>query len=561
MDNKHLKSRNNLLHHLLKPDPPNSFLCNTNYTLFRPEPVFKYMKSPLSQKTRTMLEQAFIPAKILHMTKSSKQGVHKSTYHPIKIMKIEYKYNLTKSPKNKKQIHWSPNIPHQTLPKISHTKHNSYASSQKDTLMAVVNTSHTNNKSKHKRFTTTTTTTTANEVDNNNNNNNIFAESPSSTTVKPLMLRFGNDDNDNVDDIYRTNNNKRKRIQIDYKPTNTNNNGSDTTNAQQLKQPTRQKQRKRTLVPKFANIITHTHTHDNNIIPRHAKRNSTFIPRESKVSNILEPKSIIDDYLGKTFNSPNPKLVHFSVSNVFHIPSFAIFGVCHGSGPNAFMVATTACHYFMFVLTNPRTYKSNYCPTSSMIENAFTFNDYELIRNVTRNVDVDVQNALPYNAKTTYTLSYGVAVVIGNSVLHINRGHKVANFTLVSNVVGDVEMITSIRQCKRKDGEDGTMSYEHLQFNKHMRYVVVCSAKIANSFGWKNVSKIICDEYKRKEVVNEEEYYYEGEERNEQPLLSLLDKIDRIYKYVGRIGLRKGKGKDGHVSCFSVVIAKCVKHK
>ena len=373
MDNKHLKSRNNLLHHLLKPDPPNSFLCNTYYTSFRPEPVFKYMKSPLSQKTRTMLEQAFIPAKILHMTKSSKQGVYKSTHHhPIKIMKIEYKYNLTKSPKNKKQIHWSPNIPHQTLPKISHTKHNSYASSQKDTLMAVVNTantSHTNNKSKHKRFTNTNTNTTTTEDNNNNNrvngDNNIFAESPSSTAVKPLMLRFGNDDN--VDDVYRTNNNKRKRIQIDYKPTNTTHTNSD--HAQQSKQqPTRQKQRKRTLVPKFGNIIKHAR--DNNIITRHGKRNSTFIPRESKVTNILEPKSIIDDYLGKTFNSPNPKLVHFSVSSVFHIPSFAIFGVCHGSGPNAFLVATTACHYFMFVLTNPRTYKSNYCPTSAMIEDA-----------------------------------------------------------------------------------------------------------------------------------------------------------------------------------------------
>lgn len=554
MDNKPLKSRNNLLH-LLKPDPPNSFLFNTNYALFRPEPVFKYMKSPLSQKTRKMLEQAFIPAKILHLTKSSKHGVHKSTHHPhpIKIMKIEYKYNLTKSPKHKKQIHWSPNIPHQTLPKISHTKHNSYACSQKDTLIAVVNTantSHTNNK--HKRFTTTTTSEY-----NNNGDNNIFAESPSSTAVKPLMLRFGNDDDN--DDVYKANNNKRKRIQIDYKPSNTNTNSD---NAQQLKQqPTRHKQRKRTLVPKFGNVITHAH--DNNIITRHGKRNSTFIPRESKVTNILEPKSIIDDYLGKTFNSPNPKLVHFSVSSVFHIPSFAIFGVCHGSGPNAFLVATTACHYFMFVLTNTRTYKSNYYPTSAMIEDAFTFNDYELIRTVTSNVDVDVQNALPYNAKTAYTLSYGIVVVIGNSVIHINRGNKVANITLVSNVVGDVEMITSVRQCKRKDGDDRAMSYEHLQFNKNMRYVVVCSAKIANSFGWKNVSKIICDEYKRKEVVNEEDYYYEREERNEQPLLSLLDKIENIYKYVGRIwkGEGNGKGKNGHVSCFSVVLAKCVKHK
>ena len=536
MDNKPLKSRNNFLH-LLQPDPPNSFLFNTNYTLFRPEPVFKYMKSPLSQKTRNMLEQAFIPAKILHLTKSSKHYVHKSTHypHPIKIMKIEYKYNLTKSSKHKRQIHWSPNIPHQTLPKISHTKHNSYASSQKDTLIAIntTNTSHT----KHKHFTT------------ENNSHNIFAPSPSSSAVKPLMLRFGEDD-----DVYKLNNNKRKRIQIEYHPSNSNNNIlQQSKQKHQSTQPSRQKQRKRTLIPKFSNVTT-----DNNLITRHGKRNSTFFPRESKVTNILEPKSVIDDYLGKTFNSSNPKLVHFSVSNVFHIPSFAIFGVCHGSGPNAFLVATTASHYFMFVLTNTRTYKSNYYPTSAMIEEAFMFKDYELIRSVTKGVDVDVKNALPYNAKNTYELSYGIVVVIGNSVIHINRGNKVANITLVSNVVNDIEMITSVRQCKRKDGDDKEMSYEHLRFNKNMRYVLVCSAKIANSFGWKNVSKIICDEYKRKEIGNED-YYYEGEERNEQPLLSLLDKIDNIYKYIERIW--RGKGKKGHVSCFSVVLAKCVKHK
>ena len=542
METNLLKSRNTLLQHLLQPDPPNSFLSNTNYTLFRPEPVFKYMKSPLSQNTRKMLEQAFIPAKILRLTKSN-PSVHKSAQcpHPIKIMKIEYKYNLTKPSKHKKQIHWSPNIPHQTLPKISHTKHNSYAPSRKDTLIPINTTDAPDTK--HKRL-----------AEDSHSNNNIFATPPPSSAVRPLMLPFGESD-----DVYKSNNIKRKRIQIEYHPTSTTtSNNNKVVSSQQPKQKhqstqsSRQKHRKRTLVPKFGNAGT------DSAIARRGKRNTTFVPRESKVSNILEPKSVIEDYLGKTFNSSNPKLVHFSVSNVFHIPSFAVFGVCHGSGPNGFLVATTASHYFMFVLTNTRTYNSNYYPTSAMIEEALTFKDHQLIRSVTKSVDVDVQNALPLSAKTAYKLSYGIVIVIGNSVIHVNRGGKVANITLVSNVVDDVEMITSVRHCRREDGDEQAMTYEHLRFNRNMRYVVVCSAKIANTFGWKNVSKIICDEYKRKQVGTDE-YYYEGEERNEQPLLSLLDKIDNIYKYIGRIWRREGG--IGHVRCFSVVLAKYVKHK
>ena len=73
-------------------NPPNSLIINSDYTVFRPDPIFKYMKSPLSQKTRKMLEEAFIPLRILNLTNGKDKGFYTPRYrHPLKVTKIDYK--------------------------------------------------------------------------------------------------------------------------------------------------------------------------------------------------------------------------------------------------------------------------------------------------------------------------------------------------------------------------------------------------------------------------------------------------------------------------------------
>jgi hypothetical protein len=176
----------------------------------------------------------------------------------------------------------------------------------------------------------------------------------------------------------------------------------------------------------------------------------------------------------------------------------------------------------------------------------FMDDNHKLISSIGKEVDIAVRKSLPLNSKCNYNLSYGIVIIIKNNVIHVNRGTKIENVTLIEEIVDEVEMINSVKHCKGPmKYRDNDVSYEHVCYNSKMKYIILCSAKIVNSFCWKNILKIICDAYK-------------NEKGKEKQLLSLMNKIEKIYKYITRIYGVNGERNSKHVNCFSLLLAKCV---
>ena len=479
------------------PNPPNSFLSSTTYHSYRPDPMFKYMKSPLSQRTRTMLEEVFIPSKILNLTNKSTKYYPTDIYkQPIKIMKIEYKLNTSRTKNHKHATDKSQAHPIR-LP--AHLKANSLR---------------------------------------------LFPTSTSKSQCKPV---FPLQTHKHLS--YQTHCLSERNIKPKHIHNQTYSHCAKRHNHNHIsKSPIKQ------LLP----LSLLNKANSEQTLFRSSKHNKSLSFRQhlSFINEHNTSASIIDDYSCKTFNSSKPKAVHFALTNIFHIPSFAVFGICHGSGPSAFVVATTASHYFTFAFTNEYTYYSsgNSDISSDVIEQMFTDNDYKLIYSIGKEVDIAVSKSLPVSNKYNYSLSYGIAIVIRNNVIHVSRGSKIENVTLIEDIVGEVEMINSKKHCKGKRQKETDILYEHVRYNSNMKYIILCSAKIVNSFCWKNILKIICDAYKNGKTA----------EYKEKSLLSLTNKIEKIYKYITRIyGVNaNGNGNNNnninHVNCFSLLLAKCV---
>ena len=505
MEQKPKRTRNISLLNLFSPNPPNSFLSSTTYHSYRPDPMFKYMKSPLSQRTRTMLEELFIPSKILHLTNKSTKYYPTDIYkQPIKIMKIEYKLNT------------------------SRTKHNKH-----------INTTSTTNKSQIHPFKLHSHLKT--------NSHPFFPNNTSKSQYKPI---FPSHKHKHLS--YHANCLSERNIKSNHIHNQTYSHYTKRQHIHISKSPIKQ------ILP--LSLLNKTNSEQTLFHNNKHKHNKSFsllkpFPNEDNTSMM----SIIDDYSCKIFNTSKPKAVHFALTNIFHIPSFAVFGICHGSGPNAFVVATTASHYFTFAFTNEYTYYSsnsdNSHITCDVIEKMFTDNNYKLIYSIGKEVDIAVRKSLPLNNKCNYNLSYGIAIVIKNNVIHVNRGTKIENVTLIEDIVDEVEMINSMKHCKGMiKQKENDFTYEHIRYNHKMKYIILCSAKIVNSFCWKNILKIICDAYKNDKV---------GEYKEKQ-LLSLMNKIEKIYKYITRIyGVNAHTNGNGgnrikHVNCFALLLAKCI---
>jgi hypothetical protein len=526
-------------------NPPNNLITNSNYTVFRPAPIFKYMKSPLSQKTRKMLEEAFIPLRILNLTSGKENGFYTPRYRrPLKVVKIDYKLQTTN---HKRKLCLSPPTPHKQLQRISHIQTKSNAFSPRNLISELNNTERIGMKTTH----------------NDNNwrhccqEDDIFAKNKNSYTLQHRRT-FSEQKDANFFNA------QKQGMQLEIKTYNTiqntknksNNKNAYHYNHQQKDniQDTfniRHSHKKNTLLlntKKIQDALTH----------RKKRRIKTFIPLESKAKTLIKTFneiSIIEDHLGKAYNTHNPKIVNFSASHVLNLPSFSVFGICHGSGPNAFLVASTASHYFSYTLTSNTTYNVSCYPSSNSIEKAIVSNSYQLLISIMKNVENEVSNSLPFSGKNEYNLSYGLVIIIGKSIIHINKGKKIANITLLGETKNQMEMIYSMRQCKRSEGL--LFSFEHLEYKNNMRYIILCSSKVACSSGWKNISKIICDENKRKEPENE---YYDIIEYNKRPLLSLLDKIEHINTYLHKINeINNTNNKESKIlNCYAILIVKCI---
>ena len=502
MEQKPKRTRNKSLLNLFCPNPPNSFLSSTTYHSYRPDPMFKYMKSPLSLKTRSMLEEVFIPSKILHLTNKPTKYYPTDIYkQPIKIMKIEYKLNTSSRTKTNKHV---------TTPSTNKSQLNPFKL-------------HSHLKTNSLSFFP-------------NNTSHYQYKPPFPSYYKRKHLSY-----------YHNNCLSERNIKSNHLHNKTYSHYTKRQHKSPIKQVLPM-----SLLNKTNSEQTLLPTNNNNK-RKHNKSLSLLKPTTNEDNNTSMMMSIIDDYSCKIYNTSKPKAVHFALTNIFHIPSFAVFGICHGSGPNAFVVATTASHYFTFAFTNEYTYCSsnsdNSHITCDVIEKMFMDDNHKLISSIGKEVDIAVRKSLPLNNKCNYNLSYGIVIIIKNNVIHVNRGTKIENVTLIEDVVNEVEMINSVKHCKgTMKYRDNDISYEHVCYNSKMKYIILCSAKIVNSFCWKNILKIICDAYKNEK----------GGEGKEKQLLSLMNKIEKIYKYITRIYGVNGENNSKHVNCFSLLLAKCV---
>ena len=248
-----------------------------------------------------------------------------------------------------------------------------------------------------------------------------------------------------------------------------------------------------------------------NMIPKKLSRNSTLsIPityrSKSKVSvpKITIPSffptkikvekhhsSLIDEYVCKTYPYNNTSVsLHLSLTSIFKIISFSIFGICTGEGVNAYLVASIAKANLISYWTTLITYDISYQPTSDEIYSSISNNNFELIKSVYERVAQDIETSLAGESKN---FSCGLLFVIGENVIFSNKGSKVSTITITKVYKDHIEYVKSNKISNDKEDIIADMKY-----NRDMKYAVMSNGEfITSQLKWRNIVTVIANERKK----------------------------------------------------------------
>ena len=248
-----------------------------------------------------------------------------------------------------------------------------------------------------------------------------------------------------------------------------------------------------------------------NMIPKKLSRNSTLsipITYQSK-SKVSVPKytipsffptkikvekhhsSLIDEYVCKTYPYNNTSVsLHLSLTSIFKIISFSIFGICTGEGVNAYLVASIAKASIISYWTTLITYDISYQPTSDEIYSSISNNNFELIKSVYERVAQDIETSLAGESKN---FSCGLLFVIGENVIFSNKGSKVSTITITKVYKDHIEYVKSNKISNDKEDIIADMKY-----NRDMKYAVMSNGEfITSQLKWRNIVTVIANERKK----------------------------------------------------------------
>lgn len=248
-----------------------------------------------------------------------------------------------------------------------------------------------------------------------------------------------------------------------------------------------------------------------NMIPKKLSRNSTLsipITYRSK-SKVTVPKytipsffptkikiethhsSLIDEFVCKTFQYNNSSVsLHLSLTSIFKIISFSIFGICSGEGVNAYLIASIAKESLISYWTTLITYDISYQPTSDEIYSSISNNNFELIKSVYERVSQDIETTLTGESKN---FSCGLIFVIGENVIFSNRGNKVNTISITKVYKDHIEYVKS-----NKISNDNEDIIADMKYNRDMKYAVMSNGEfITSQLKWRNIVTVIANERKK----------------------------------------------------------------
>lgn len=248
-----------------------------------------------------------------------------------------------------------------------------------------------------------------------------------------------------------------------------------------------------------------------NMIPKKLSRNSTLsipITYRSK-SKVTVPKytipsffptkikvethhsSLIDEFVCKTFQYNNSSVsLHLSLTSIFKIISFSIFGICSGEGVNAYLIASIAKESLISYWTTLITYDISYQPTSDEIYSSISNNNFELIKSVYERVSQDIETTLTGESKN---FSCGLIFVIGENVIFSNKGNKVNTISITKVYKDHIEYVKS-----NKISNDNEDIIADMKYNRDMKYAVMSNGEfITSQLKWRNIVTVIANERKK----------------------------------------------------------------
>lgn len=248
-----------------------------------------------------------------------------------------------------------------------------------------------------------------------------------------------------------------------------------------------------------------------NMIPKKLSRNSTLsipITYRSK-SKVTVPKytipsffptkikvethhsSLIDEFVCKTFQYNNSSVsLHLSLTSIFKIISFSIFGICTGEGVNAYLIASIAKESLISYWTTLITYDISYQPTSDEIYSSISNNNFELIKSVYERVSQDIETTLTGESKN---FSCGLIFVIGENVIFSNKGNKVNTISITKVYKDHIEYVKS-----NKISNDNEDIIADMKYNRDMKYAVMSNGEfITSQLKWRNIVTVIANERKK----------------------------------------------------------------
>ena len=248
-----------------------------------------------------------------------------------------------------------------------------------------------------------------------------------------------------------------------------------------------------------------------NMIPKKLSRNSTLsipITYRSK-SKVTVPKytipsffptkikiethhsSLIDEFVCKTFQYNNSSVsLHLSLTSIFKIISFSIFGICSGEGVNAYLITSIAKESLISYWTTLITYDISYQPTSDEIYSSISNNNFELIKSVYERVSQDIETTLTGESKN---FSCGLIFVIGENVIFSNRGNKVNTISITKVYKDHIEYVKS-----NKISNDNEDIIADMKYNRDMKYAVMSNGEfITSQLKWRNIVPVIANERKK----------------------------------------------------------------
>lgn len=248
-----------------------------------------------------------------------------------------------------------------------------------------------------------------------------------------------------------------------------------------------------------------------NMIPKKLSRNSTlsipityrskskvtvpkyiipsFFPTKIKVET--HQSSLIDEFVCKTFQYNNSSVsLHLSLTSIFKILSFSIFGICTGEGVNAYLIASIAKESLISYWTTLITYDISYQPTSDEIYSSISNNNFELIKSVYERVSQDIETTLTGESKN---FSCGLIFVIGENVIFSNKGNKVNTISITKVYKDHIEYVKS-----NKISNDNEDIIADMKYNRDMKYAVMSNGEfITSQLKWRNIVTVIANERKK----------------------------------------------------------------